>query len=290
MIKLSNGHVFEYMVASGSLAFDGKGWPWEKPLVWLGIVQPKLFTVVIKTLTLKPRKGNLQMWKPWECVKLIPGGSVNKVGLTNPGIDWWCQEIGPRFTGEDIPLIGSIFGNKDELVEMAVKLNKFNLVGLEVNYSCPNTGHKMQSTKDLIDSVLAVKMVSRHPIIVKVSVAQDYLAIAHGLEGVAEAISLNSVPWEIVFPGQRSPLWKLEKKVGGGGGGVSGKAAQRHNWKAIRELSGQNSLPVIGASIMNHDDLNRVRILGATAFAFGAIHLKTPWLPTMIVKKENPGR
>jgi len=25
MISLSNGHVFEYMVASGALAFDGRG-------------------------------------------------------------------------------------------------------------------------------------------------------------------------------------------------------------------------------------------------------------------------
>jgi len=28
-IRLSNGHVLEYVVASGALGFDGKGWPWE---------------------------------------------------------------------------------------------------------------------------------------------------------------------------------------------------------------------------------------------------------------------
>ncbi len=92
MIALSNDHVFTYMVASGALAFDGKGWPWERPLVWSGLIKPELFTVVIKSLTRNPRPGNLRWWKPWTCVRLIPGGAVNKVGLTNPGIEWWCRE------------------------------------------------------------------------------------------------------------------------------------------------------------------------------------------------------
>ena len=59
MITLSNGHSFEYMIASGALGFDGKGWIWERPLVWLGLVRPDLFTVVIKTLTRNPRPGSL---------------------------------------------------------------------------------------------------------------------------------------------------------------------------------------------------------------------------------------
>ena len=79
MISLSNGHTFEYMIASGALGFDGKGWIWERPLVRLGLIKPELFTVVIKTLTRNPRPGNLRWWKPWTCVRLISGGSVNKI-------------------------------------------------------------------------------------------------------------------------------------------------------------------------------------------------------------------
>ena len=103
MITLANGHKFKYMVASGALAFDGKGWPWERPLVWLGLIKPELFTVVIKSLTRNPRPGNLRWWKPWTCVRLIPGGSVNKVGLTNPGIEWWCKKVGPKLDFQKFP-------------------------------------------------------------------------------------------------------------------------------------------------------------------------------------------
>ena len=33
MIKLSNNHSFDFVVASGALGFTGKGWWWEKPLL-----------------------------------------------------------------------------------------------------------------------------------------------------------------------------------------------------------------------------------------------------------------
>ena len=287
MIALSNGHTFNYMVASGALAFDGKGWPWERPFVALGLIKPQLFTVVIKSLTLHPRKGNLRWWKPWSCVRLIPGGAVNKVGLTNGGIDWWCDEVGPYLDFQKVPLVGSIFGEKEELVEMAQMLNDFDLVALEVNDSCPNAGHALQKAESAVTSTKAVKAVSRHPLIYKASVDQDYLAIASGLVGIAEAISLNSVPWKTAFPnGEITPLSKLEKKVGGGGGGVSGKPAQQHNWRAVEALAKQGLLPVIAPSIMEFEDLDRVRRLGAKAVSFGAIHLRTPWKPTSIVLRD----
>ena len=288
MITLSNGHVFEYMVASGALAFDGRGWLWERPLVWLGLIKPELFTVVIKSLTRNPRAGNLRWWKPWTCVRLIPGGAVNKVGLTNPGVEWWCREVGPKLDFKKFPTAGSIFGDEKELVEMAEMLNRFDLVALEVNVSCPNTGHAIEQTEMVVNSVKAVKRASRHPIIVKVSADQDYLAIARGLVGIAEAVSLNSVPWKTVFQnGEQTPLAKLEKQVGGGGGGVSGKPAQLHNWAAVKVLAKDGSIPVIGPSVMEFEDMEKLRKLGAQAVSFGVIHLRTPWKPTSFVRKEN---
>lgn len=287
MITFSNGHVFEYMVASGSLAFDGKGWPWERPLVWLGLIKPELFTVVIKSLTRNPRSGNLRWWKPWTCVRLIPGGSVNKVGLTNRGIEWWCNEVGPTLDFQKFAIVGSIFGDEKELVEMTEMLNPFDFVGLEVNVSCPNTGHAIEQAERVVNSVKVVKHNSCHPIIVKVSADQDYLTIARELAGVAEAVSLNSVPWKTVFTnGEQTPLWNLEKQVSGGGGGVSGKPAQKYNWAAVEALVNQGSLPVIGPSIMEFEDIEKLRKLGAKAVSFGAIHFRTPWKPTSFIKKE----
>lgn len=288
MIRFSNGHSFKYMVASGALGFDSKGWPWEKPLITIGLMKPELFTIVLKTLTLHPRKGNLRWWKPWECVRLIPGGAVNKVGLTNPGIVYWLSEIMPTIDFENRAIVVSIYGTEEELVTMAALLNRDHLpkpAAIEINVSCPNTGHRMDEAKTIIRSVRAVRRVSDYPIIVKVSVDQDYLTVSRELEEEAEAISLNSVPWRIAFPSSQSPLSNLERKVGGGGGGVSGRPAQAFNWRAVEKLAIHGSLPVIAPSVMSSEDVIEVRALGAKAVSFGAIHLRTPWRPTSIVEK-----
>lgn len=302
-ITLSNNHRLTYVVASGALEFDGKGWPWERWLVALGLIKPELFTVFLKTLTLEPRPGNLKMWCPWRCVALIKGGAVNKVGLTNPGIEHWLEHTKPTINFERQRIAGSIFGTAEELVKMARMLNNVPLVALEINYSCPNTGHSLPLASQVIEAVKAVKAVSKHPLVIKVSVDQPYLEIAAGLVGIAEAISINSVPWGKLYGDKRSPLWHLEQKVQGGGGGVSGRPAQELNWKAVRELSLQGSLPVIGPSVMGYDDMEKVRGLGAQAVSFGTVHMPSdpiwlkPWTlftnpckPTRFVLKEltNP--
>jgi len=294
MITLSNGHKLEYVVASGALGFDGRGWWHERPLVWLGLIQPKLFTVVIKSLSLQPIKGNLCWWKPWtwipwspwSCVRFLPGGAVNKVGLTNPGIDWWIANVAPTLTKEEFKrTVVSLYGSKDELVVMIIKLNRFPFAAYEINDSCPNTGHLLSQTNSIVQTVKAAKKVSKHPLILKLSVAQDYLRIAEGVYEEVEAISINSVPWDRVFFGKKSPLEKIGKP-GSGKGGVSGKPAQNLNWKAILELSQESPIPVIAPGMMEYADLNFVRTLGAKAVSFGAIHLRTPWKPTSIVRKE----
>ncbi len=290
MIRLSNGHVLDHVVSSGSLAFDGRGWPWQRPLVASGIMRPDLFTVVLKTLTRAPREGNLKLTRPWTCVRLVPGGSVNKVGLTNPGFDWWLRDVAPRLDYGRVKTVVSLFGDDDDLAAMAEALNRFPLAALEVNPSCPNTGHALGGADEVVQGVEAVKRVSRHPVVVKVSTSQDYRAIARGLTGLAEALSLNSVPWEQVYPAARSPLWRLEARVGGGGGGVSGRPAQALNWRALREIAADGSLPVIAPSVMGFDDLARVRALGARAVGYGAIHFRAPWLPTHIVRRDLASR
>lgn len=281
MIRFSNGHIFEYMTASGALGFDGKGWPWEQPWRWLGLLDPTLFTSVIKTLTLRPMEGNLRWYNPFRCVRLINNGVVNAVGLSNPGVNWWCKKIGPSVNSAKIPLIASIFGEPEELAEMARILNSFDLVGLEINISCPNTETGiLQDTAKVIASCKAVKSNSSLPLILKMSVTHDVSRIVREAENLVEAISINSVPWAIAFPNRQSPLENL------GGGGVSGKAAQQFTWDLVKQLTRLTTISIIGPSVWNFDDLSKIRNLGAKAISFGSIFMCHPWRPTLYVQKE----
>lgn len=281
MIRFSNGHIFEYMTASGALGFDGKGWPWEQPWRWLGLLDPTLFTSVIKTLTLRPMEGNLRWYNPFRCVRLINNGVVNAVGLSNPGVNWWCKKIGPSVNSTKIPLVASIFGEPEELAEMARILNSFDLVGLEINISCPNTETGiLQDTAKVIASCKAVKSNSSLPLILKMSVTHDVSRIVREAENLVEAISINSVPWAIAFPNRQSPLENL------GGGGVSGKAAQQFTWDLVKQLTRLTTISIIGPSVWNFDDLSKIRNLGAKAISFGSIFMCHPWRPTLYVQKE----
>src|SRR4030095_483102 len=163
MIELPNGHSFEYMAASGALAYDGRGWPWEWPLRWVGALDPRLFTVVTKTLTDQPRAGNLRWTHPWSCVKHFPEGVVNAVGLTNPGIDWWLKKVPPKSGEGKITLVFSITNDDPEaLASMAAALNEVALKGIELNASCPNTEHEISRNAEIIlQSVKAIKGRSR---------------------------------------------------------------------------------------------------------------------------------
>jgi len=284
MITLSNGHTFEHMAASGALAFDGQGWPWEKPLKWVGLFDPALFTIVIKTLTRKPRKGNLRWYNPLRCIRFLRGGAINAVGLTNPGIEWWCKTIGPTIDQKKLTLVGSILtdNNNDELAEMAEMLNPYDLVGLEVNASCPNTtGEMLGNAEKVIEGLQKVKAKTRFPLLVKLSVLHDVEYLVPRLEGLVEAISINTVPWSKMFPNKTSPLARF------GGGGVSGKIAQPYTWDLVQRLASLTSIPVIGPGVWDYEDIARLRTLGASAISFGSIFMRYPWRSTLYAKKDK---
>jgi dihydroorotate dehydrogenase len=182
--------------------------------------------------------------------------------------------------------VGSIFGEPVHLAMMAHMMDGFDLVGLEINASCPNTQDDslLENSQLLIDSCRAVKKVSRHPILLKLSVAHEFEKIAPAVEDVVEAFSVNSVPWRIIFPNRKSPLEKF------GGGGVSGKIAQPLTWPFAERLQKITRVPVIAPSVWDFEDLSILRRMGFKAFSFGSVFLRYPWRPTPYVRKETQNR
>jgi len=284
MLTLSNGHQCLYLTASGALGYDGLGWPWEKALIPLGLHDPWLFTSITKTLTWEPRIGNLRWHKPWDCVRRIPNGAVNAVGLTNPGFRWWMDTVAPRVNaGKLPPLIVSIDGTDHSFARsMARELDHIKVVGVEINFSCPNTPDGIRcSVDDVIRVIGAIRPGCRHPLIAKLSVVHDAELIVPALRGQVEAIDINSVPWDLVFPGQPSPLAKF------GGGAVSGRTAQGLTWEYLRRLVSIGDMPVIGPSVWDYPDINSLLGMGACAISFGSIFLHDPTAPTRYVRQHK---
>ena len=290
MITLSNGFRFEYVTASGAMGYHGRGWLHEQLFRWLGLLDIRLFTHRVKTITLSPRKGNFRWYKPWDCVRPVWSNgkiveTVNAYGLTNRGLDWYLKWVEPFAWDESISLIASVFSDSEdsarELGIMASRLGKLPFVAIEYNTSCPNTKHGMQKNVGTI--VRGVNTIEKNcdlPIGLKVSVAQDVEAIVCEVSGKIQYLDINSVPWSAIFPDHASPLAKF------GGGGVSGKVAQPFTWALARKLKGITNVPVIVPSIWDYADIPRLRAEGFKAFSFGAVCLVKSWFPTSCVRKE----
>ncbi|MDM7460120.1 MAG: tRNA-dihydrouridine synthase [bacterium] len=281
MIRFSNGEQVEFLTGSGALGFDGRGWWWEYPLRWAGILNPHDFAIVVKTLTLHPRRGNLRWYAPWRCVRLIRGGSVNAVGLTNPGVDWWLRTGYPRMRRMNLQIVVSVYPESvEEARAFARKLQPLQVTALELNASCPNVAPCEADAVSHVRAVAQALAETGHPLIVKVGYDQPYVAIATALEGVAEAIhAINAVPWRLVYPDRPSPLAQL------GGGGVSGEPIRPFVREAVRRLTQATRLPIIaGGGIYTLHDLQELWAMGARAFSIGTLFLRAPWLPNRLVR------
>ncbi len=277
MIKLSNGHELEFVAASGALGLYGNGYWWEYPLKIINKFDTSLFTPITKTLTYMSEKGNCKNYY-FNCVKLVKNGVLNAMGLPNPGIHKWIDN-NKNFNG-----IVSIYPtNDDELKQMLKHLNKTDIIGIEINTSCPNVlnnDYIYDFEGYMIKNILRMaKQNTDLPIILKLSVTNRIDNLFPNIEKYIDAISINSVPWKFIYPYTESPFESL------GGGGLSGKIVQNYTWGFIEELIKKTNVPIIGCSIWDYEDIDKLYDIGCKAIGFGSIFLRYPWRPTIFVRR-----
>jgi dihydroorotate dehydrogenase (NAD+) catalytic subunit len=279
MIELGNKKV-DFIAASGALGLDGSGWWWEKPLRWAGLLRPEEFTIITKTLTYRPCRGHLDMWKPWQCVRFIPGGTVNSVGLTNPGIFHWIEFCYPEMMKQGLQFIPSIWPNSPKEAEnMAKTLDKLpGLTAIEINVSCPNT--EDGSNYDRI--LQKIRDNTSHPLIVKIGWHSPIEGVCKKWSKEIQAFDvINAVPWNTVFPDKETPLAKYNLI-----GGVSGSPIKAYGRTALKRAREVTDTPIIsGGGIDGYEEACYRFDMGANAVAIGVLFLRSPWLPNMIVSK-----
>jgi dihydroorotate dehydrogenase len=212
---------------------------------WHKYYQFPKFSRVTKTITLESRLGI-----PFAVIKY--GNSVwNKVGLHNVGFYKFFSMIDNSDTQN---IIVSLAGKDHEIEFMIGILNQSSILfgGVELNFSCPNV--EDQKNRNIPKS--------KYPIYLKLNYLQD--PYDYHLENVA-GIRLNSVPAYM--------------------GGVSGKAAQKHNWKFI-DRYGRDGLNIAGCSFTNRDDIKRLEDMGCTEMGIGSVILTDP---KFVEKLEEEG-
>ncbi|MDD4954137.1 MAG: dihydroorotate dehydrogenase [Candidatus Omnitrophica bacterium] len=262
------------MVASGTFGYAEE----FKDLMDL----KKLGAIVTKTITLKPRLGNLM---PRTCE--TPAGMLNSIGLENPGLEGFISGKLPALKKIGPPLVISISAEDDpkEFMTLARRLDTIKEVAaIELNISCPNIQRSRLVSQDAhstYEVVKAVRKVTKKTLITKLSPnVTDIGEIALAAERAgSDAVSLiNTITGMSIDPDKRRP--KIASCVGGLSGPAVRPVAVRMVWETYKKIK----IPIIGmGGIIDTYSALEFFLAGATAIATGTANFVNPKVAAEII-------
>jgi dihydroorotate dehydrogenase (NAD+) catalytic subunit len=239
------------------------------------IVEGGAGAVVTKSIGLTPRIGY-----PNPTVVQVKCGLINAMGLPNPGIEAYVQEIRHAKTVLSVPLIVSVYGfSTQEYAITAKKAAEAGADGVELNVSCPHvkeTGSEIGQNPEILTKVVKkVKAKVHKPVFVKLSPnVTDIVEVAEAaVKAGADALTaINSVRAMAIDVETALPVLSNKR------GGLSGPAIKPIALRCVYDIYEKVKTPVMGCGgITSWRDAVEFFLAGASAVQIGtAIALKNP--------------
>jgi dihydroorotate dehydrogenase (NAD+) catalytic subunit len=229
--------------------------------------------VVTKSVGVAPRPGYSN-----PTVVQARNGLINAVGLPNPGIDIYVEELTFAKTLLSVPLIVSVFGyTAEEYALVSKKAAEAGADAVELNVSCPHvkyTGSEIgQNSKLLTDVICKVKAATQKPVIVKLSPnVTDIAELAKAAEKAgADALTvINTIrAVAIDVDTQKAVLSNVR-------GGLSGPAIKPIALRCVYDVFEAVKVPIFGCGgVTDWRDAVEFLLAGASAVQVGtALALK----------------
>jgi dihydroorotate dehydrogenase (NAD+) catalytic subunit len=232
--------------------------------------------IVTKSVGVSPRAGY-----PNPTVVQAKSGLINAVGLPNPGINDYAEELKYAKSILRVPLIVSIFGyTAEEYGLVAQKATEAGADAVELNVSCPHvkyTGSEIgQNPKLLTDVVCRVKVAVQKPVVVKLSPnVTDIVELAKAavIAGADALTVINTVRALAIDVETQKPILSNVR------GGLSGPAVKPVALRCVFDIfEALPQTPIIGCGgIADWRDAVEFFLAGASAVQVGtAIAWETP--------------
>ena len=239
--------------------------------------------IVTKSIGTQPREGYAN-----PTVIELEHGILNAMGLPNPGIELYGEEI-KKLRSTKVPIIGSIYAaDANEFISLAEKMQQFGANAIELNVSCPHAKHYgLEVGCDpviLHEIVSSVKHHTSLPVFVKVSpTIMNLVEIAQTIEKAdADAIvAINTVKAMKIDIETAHPI--LANKTGG----YSGKAIKPIGVRCVYDIAQAVDIPIIGVGgITTGEDAIEYFMAGASAVQIGsAVYYRGPEVFSMICEE-----
>lgn len=237
----------------------------------------KLGSLVIKSTTSQPRKGNPA---PRACE--TSAGWLNAYGLNNAGVDNVVQEKLPWLAQNypELPVIASAAGFSEEEYEaVAAKLGTSPYVSaMELNVSCPNVKHgglAMGTDPELLERLTRrCVAVSNVPVYVKLTPnITDIVPLAKAaINGGAAGLTMINT-----LTGMAIDLKTRKPKLANVTGGLSGVALKPIALRMIHQVRQFSNIPIIGVGgVETPEDVLEFMMAGANAVEVGAASFYDP--------------
>lgn len=237
----------------------------------------KLGSLVIKSTTSQPRKGN-----PAPRARETSAGWLNAYGLNNAGVDNVVQEKLPWLAQNypELPVIASAAGFSEEEYEaVAAKLGTSPYVSaMELNVSCPNVKHgglAMGTDPELLERLTRrCVAVSNVPVYVKLTPnITDIVPLAKAaINGGAAGLTMINT-----LTGMAIDLKTRKPKLANVTGGLSGAALKPIALRMIHQVRQFSNIPIIGVGgVETPEDVLEFMMAGANAVEVGAASFHDP--------------
>lgn len=238
--------------------------------------------VMVKGTTLKPRRGNAGTR-----IAETPSGMLNCIGLENPGVEVFLEDILPRIQGHRMNVIVNISGaTVEEYGILAERLDVPGVAAIELNVSCPNVkeGGIVFGTdpKAAAAVVRTAKKWTKKPVILKLSPnVTDIILMAKAVEDAgADAISLINT-----LMGMEIDIHTWKPTLGNITGGLSGPCIKPVALRMVWQVAQNVSVPVIGmGGIATWQDAVEFFLAGADAVAVGTANFVDPHVTMDIIR------
>ncbi len=251
---------------------------------WAGIADTTPYgAAVAKSVSGDPWPGRV-------APRLAPAGTgmLNGIGIQNPGIDAWLEDVSPRIGGLGVAVWGSAVGESpDEFARVAEGLAAGGVAAIEINLSCPNLdgGGMFALDSDASGSVVErVRAAVDVPIGAKLSPNSERIgevAAACAAAGADFAVVANTVWGAAVDLETRRPA------LTGNIGGYSGAPVKPIAIRCVLEVrTAVPDLPIVGCGgVRTGEDLVEFLMAGASAVEAGTVHYAEPKAGRRIMKE-----
>jgi len=250
------------LAASGTFGYGEEFSNLEDLSIWAGFVA--------KTLTLHPKSGN-----PSPRIYEAECGVINSIGLENPGLEYFLInkiEILSKFnTNVFISIYGRNINEWQSLVEKIEASAGRNIVGFELNLSCPNLKGKIisYSLKETSRIIKDLRHRTKKLLIPKLSFSGRIADIAKVcMDCGADAVTLiNTLPAMAVDINSQKPV------LGAKSGGLSGPAIKPVALNAVYQVYRALKAPLIASGgVFNYKDVLEFMLAGAKLVQLGTVN------------------